>query len=189
MKRNSYLLAIVCLLLSFSANAQDAAAQKAWEAYMTPGEMHKMLASADGNWKYTMSMWMAPGAEPMKSEGSCMNRMILGGRYQESTFKGDFMGMPFEGVSITGFDNAKKTFHSNWIDNMGTGIMNSEGKWDDAAKAVILTGKSLDPATGKEMTTKTSMKVIDDNNHLMEMFMVDNGQEFKTMELKLVRAK
>ena len=32
----------------------------------------------------------------------------MGGRYQQSTFKGDFGGMPFEGTSTTGYDNAKK---------------------------------------------------------------------------------
>lgn len=189
MKRIIYLLALLCLTLSVTSNAQDAAAQKAWEDYMTPGDMHKMMAKADGEWKYDMSMWMAPGTEPTKSTGTCTNRMILGGRYQESTFKGSFMGMPFEGISVTGYDNAKKMFHSNWIDNMGTGIMNSEGKWDDAAKAIVLMGKSFDPSSGKEMTTKTMMKIIDDNNHVMEMYMVDNGQDVKTMELKLTKAK
>jgi hypothetical protein len=188
MKRNFLLLALLCLTLSFSANAQSDE-EKAWMAYMTPGDMHKMLASSDGDWKYEMSMWMAPGAEPTKSNGTCTNRMILGGRYQESTFKGDFMGMPFQGISVTGYDNAKKIFHSNWIDNMGTGIMNSEGKWDDAAKALILTGKGFDPSTNKEMITKTSMKTIDKDNELMEMFMVQDGKEFKTMELKLTRVK
>jgi hypothetical protein len=188
MKRNFYLLALLCLTYSFSATAQDAA-QKAWEEYMTPGDMHKMLATGDGDWKYEMTMWMAPGADPMKSNGTCSNRMILGGRYQETTYKGDFMGMPFEGISVTGYDNTKKAFHSSWIDNMGTGIMHSEGKLDPASNAIVLTGKSMDPTTGKETTTKTSMKMIDKDNHLMEMFMVDNGQETKTMELKLSRVK
>lgn len=27
--------------------------------------------------------------------------------------------MPFEGISTLGYDNAKKTFFSTWIDNMG----------------------------------------------------------------------
>lgn len=34
--------------------------------------------------------------------------MIFGGRYQLSNYKGNFMGMPFEGMSIMGYDNAKK---------------------------------------------------------------------------------
>jgi hypothetical protein len=35
--------------------------------------------------------------------------------------------MPFEGISTLGYDNAKKTFFSTWIDNMGTGMMVMEG--------------------------------------------------------------
>jgi Protein of unknown function (DUF1579) len=46
--------------------------------------------------------------------------MILGGRYQQSTTKGSFNNMPFEGISLLGYDNAKKVFMNSWVDNMGT---------------------------------------------------------------------
>jgi hypothetical protein len=32
----------------------------------------------------------------------------------------------------------KKMFSSSWVDNMGTGIMNMEGTWDEATKSIIL---------------------------------------------------
>lgn len=40
---------------------------KAWEDYMTPAEQHKMLALENGTWHEEMTMWMEPGAEPMKN--------------------------------------------------------------------------------------------------------------------------
>ncbi len=173
---------------SLSGNAQDdAAAQKAWTDYMTPGDFHKMLAKADGEWKYDLTVWMAPGAPPSKSSGTSVNKMILGGRYQESRESGSFQGMPFEGINILGYDNARKVFVSSWFDNMGTGIIYLEGKWDPATKSINLTGKETDPMTGTERIVKEKVKWLDDNTQVMEMFMVQDGKDFKTMEIKSTR--
>lgn len=60
--------------------------------------------------------------------------MILGGRYQQSMHTGSFNGMPFEGISLVGYDNTKKVFMSSWADNMGTGSMYMEGTWDQTPK-------------------------------------------------------
>ena len=44
------------------------------------------------------------------------------------------MGMPFQGMSTMAYDNGKKTFMSTWIDNMGTGILETEGTYDAGTK-------------------------------------------------------
>ena len=140
------LLAGSCFLAAHAQPAQEPTAEeKAWMAYMTPGPAHKMLADADGEWTEEMTIWMAPGAEPMKNTAACVNKMILGGRYQESRHSGNFMGMPFEGVSTVAYDNAMKKYLSTWIDNMGTGLMYMEGVYDEATKAVHFKGKMVDP--------------------------------------------
>src|SRR5690242_18737628 len=108
------------------------AMKKAMEDYGTPGEMHKMLASANGDWNEELSMWIAPGAPPQTMKATCSNKMILGGRYQQSVNKGNYNGMPFEGIATIGYDNSKKVFVSSWIDNMGSGIMHMEGPYDPA---------------------------------------------------------
>ena len=71
-------------------------------------DVHKEMAKWDGEWNEEIHMWMAPGAPPQKMQATCVNKMILGGRYQESKHTGNFMGMPFEGISTTGYDNAEK---------------------------------------------------------------------------------
>lgn len=181
---------IICtLLVTFyckTTYAQDEAGMKAWQDYMTPGEVHKMLAADDGTWNEDITMWMDP-AKPTKSTATAENKMILGGRYQQSTHTGSFNGMPFEGMSLLGYDNAKKVFMSSWIDNMGTGIMNMEGKWDPATKTINFTGKSFDPITGKDMTVREVFTLVDKNTQKMEMYMTNDGKESKTMEIKLTR--
>jgi len=183
---NCCLLAI--LLLAYSqAYTQTEAEQKAWMAYMTPGTVHQMVAKSDGDWNADVTMWMSPGAAPTKSTAACTNKMILGGRYQETKYTGTMMGMPFEGMGLLAYDNAKKVFITTWIDNMGTGLMHLEGPWDESTRSINFTGKSVDPTTGKDMDVRQVFKWIDDNNQQLEMYMQMNGQEVKTMEIKLTR--
>lgn len=166
----------------------SAAMMKAWNDYMTPGEQHKLLAAQNGKWEGKVTMWMTPDAPPSESKGTAVNQMILGGRYQEAKFTGTFNGMPFEGKSILGYDNAKKVFVSTWIDNMGTGIMNVEGPWDPATRSITFTGEMIDPTTGKKCKLREIMTFIDDKNQKMEMYNTMPGtKEYKSMEIVYTR--
>ncbi|MEJ5960800.1 DUF1579 domain-containing protein [Pedobacter immunditicola] len=183
----SLVMAMLMLTITARVEAQDEAMMKAWEKYMTPGDVHSMIAKSDGIWNADISMWMKPGAPPEKSTTVCENKMILGGRYQQSLHKGTVMGKPFEGMSLLAYDNAKKTFISSWIDNMGTGLMYMEGTWDEATKTINFKGTSVDPATGKDMEIREVFKLVDDNNQIMEMYCTMDGKEMKTMEIKFSR--
>lgn len=168
--------------------AQNDPGMKAMMAYATPGDVHKMLASSTGNWTEEVSMWMKPGAPPMTSKAEAHNEMLLGGRYLQTKSTGNFSGMPFEGIGVTGYDNIKKKFVSSWIDNMGTGMMYMWGSWNAATKSITFTGKMVDPmASGKEVSYKQVWKFIDNNHQVIEMYSVMNGKEMKTMEIKLTR--
>lgn len=176
-------------LCTHFAQAQSDAEQKAWMAYSTPGDMQKKLAASNGTWKEEISMWMQPGTDPMKSTGMVKNEMIMGGRYQQSTFTGDFMGMPFQGLSITGYDNARKVFVNTWVDNMGTGIMNSEGVMLPDGKSIEFRGKTTDPMTGNMMDFREVFTFVDKDHQKMEMYMTQGVTESKNMEILFTRTK
>jgi hypothetical protein len=166
----------------------SATMMKNWEAYMTPGKEHQMIAASDGHWTGEMQMWMAPGGEPSKTTISTDNSMLLGGRYQHGYHKGNVMGQPFEGMSTLAFDNARKVYVSTWIDNMGTGIMIMEGTWDEATKTMNLKGTTTDCNTGKNTDVRETFKIVDNNKQVMEMFGVGpDGKEFKTMQINYTR--
>ena len=181
------LLALIFFITVNTLYAQTEAEQKVWMEYMTPGPEHEQLAKCDGEWSEEVTFWMDPTAEPMKMKSVCINKMILGGRYQYSTHTGTMMGMPFEGISIVGFDNAKKVYQSSWIDNMGTGVMNLSGPLDESTKSVILTGTSFDPQTGKDVQVREVFKIIDDKTQSMEMYMIKDGKEMKSMEIVMTK--
>jgi hypothetical protein len=161
--------------------------EKAWGAYMTPGAMHQSMAKMNGTWEGEITSYMDP-SNPTKSKGTAVYKMILGGRYQESihTSEMDMGGgrkMPFEGKSIVGYDNAKKVWVSTWVDNMGTGIMNMTGTYDEKTKTATYTGKCTNPVNGKDCEMKEVITFIDDNTQKFEMYEIKNGKDVKQMEI------
>lgn len=172
------------------AMPDSATMMKNWQDYMTPGDMHKMMAKWDGTWNGEVTMWMQPGAPEQKSTSTAVNKMIMNGLYQQSTHTGDMMGMPFNGMSTVGYDNHRKEFVSTWIDNMGSGIMVLKGPWDEATKTITLTGKMVDAGTKGETNVRETFKIIDDNNQEMTMYVtMPGGKEFNTMNIKYTRKK
>ena len=183
-------LFVLSLLLAPNMFSQDddmAAQQQAWMDYMTPGPMHEMMAKTAGDWKTTIKFWMDPAAEPMVTEGTSKAEMILGGRYLKETSNSTVMGMPMEGMSITGYDNFTKEFTSIWIDNMGTGTTIAKGTYDEETKTITLHGSMVDPMTGKDTKYRQVLNIIDDNHHTFEMFVDHDGQEVKNMEVDYTR--
>lgn len=151
---------------------------------MAPGEQQKKLARLAGDWTFTNKAWMAPGQPPMESSGTMHGELLLGGRYVEHTWKGNFMGMPFEGRGTEAYDNVGKQYVNSWVDNMGTGIMYQTGTCDADVKVCTYHGDVWDPMTGKKATMKQVITWMDDNNFKNEMYGPGpDGKEAKMMEI------
>jgi len=162
-----------------------------------PGENHKLLTDGAGKWDYKVKMWMSPdpNSEPMESTGTSVAKAVMGGRYVITEHTGKMM-MPgadgamteteFKGMAVEGYDNVKKKFVSSWIDNMGTGIMMSEGTYDSSKKAfTYLSEYSMIPG----VTTKIRevITVIDKDHRKFEFFEDRGGTEVRTMDIMYTR--
>jgi len=194
MHKPIFLTALLLLIISCNTSfAQDENYQqemeKAWTEYMTPGPMHEILAKGTGEWTSDIKMWMDPSQPPTESKGSSVVKSILGGRYFEGIHTSSWNGMEMNGRDLTGYDNAKQKFFNTWIDNFGTGIMYLEGTYDEGTQTYTYTGNSVDPLSKKDVPVKQIIKIIDDDHQYMEMYMTENGQEFKTMEINFTRKK
>jgi len=183
-----FLFIITSNAFLFGQNAENQAAEmQVWMDYMTPGPMHEMLAKSVGDWKTISKFWMDPSGEPMATEGSGITEMILGGRYQKSTHKSSMMGMETEGIYLIGYDNATEEFTSIWIDNIGTGTAIAKGRYDEGTNSITMNGTMVDPMSKQEMNIRVVLKYLDNDNNLMEMYVLYNGEEFKSMEIEFVR--
>jgi hypothetical protein len=164
-----------------------------------PGENHKLLEGLVGSWTYRTKYWMSPdpAAPPGESFGTTVTKAIMGGRYFQSDHSGKFqmpgsdgkpMDMEFTGQETTGYDNAKKKFVSTWLDNMGTGIMNSEGTYDAESKTFTYTG-DYEPVPGMKTKVREVLKIIDQDHHTFEFYEDRGSRQVKTMEISYTRAK
>lgn len=153
----------------------------------TPGPQHEALTSRAGTWNVAGKTWMGPGTEPMPMEAKARAQAILGGRYVVEDFRSDFMGMPFEGRLIQGYDNVTERYWSIWTDNMSTGPWISYG-------CEIEPGVLEYRGTAHDIMTpggrKHRMTITDgaDGDYTMRMYDTrEGGGEFQTMELHYTR--
>jgi hypothetical protein len=166
-------------------------------ALAKPGENHKLLADMVGTWDFKVKFWMNPDSEapPSESAGQSVTRAVMGGRYFISEVTGK-MQMPgpdgkmtdadFSGMGVDGYDNAKKLYVSSWIDNMGTGIMNSEGTFDAATKTLTYNSE-YEPMPGMKTKVRMAVNMPDKDHHTMQFFENRGGKEVKTMEISYTR--
>jgi hypothetical protein len=153
-----------------------------------PGEHHEHMAKLAGKWNSKGKLWMQPGAEPIVSEGTVEVTSILGGRWMKSDFAGDFMGLPFTGLGLDGYDNLSQKHIGVWIDSMGTMMMTFEGTCQDSGRVTTTRSEFVDPATGTAMTMKAVTTIIDDSSWKFDSYMsASDGQEFKSMEILYTR--
>ncbi len=153
-----------------------------WKAYATPGDFHKYLEYFVGTWEGDSKMWMKPGEPTMKSKHISKAEMIMGGRYLKSVINGDTPWGPFEGMSLTGYDNAKKKFMSTWLDNTGTGFYPSEGDLDETKKIRTEKGEWYEPMTGGTTKIRIVTTIIDKDKFTMVMY--TSGAMYGPIEMK-----
>src|SRR6059058_1969572 len=158
------------------------------------GENHKLLSSLDGNWDYIIKFWMDPdpNAKPQESKGTATRKSVMGGRYVMMDVSGNMQmpgedgkmkAMQFKGMGTEGYDNVKKKFVASWIDNMGTGIEFSEGKYDPATKTFTYS-MEMEPVAGMKTKVREVLKLVDDTHMFLEWYETSSkGKEKKTMEI------
>lgn len=156
----------------------------------TPGEQHKFLAECAGEWAAKTTMWMAPGAEPMKCDGVSTVTSIMDGRFTKVEMSGEMPGMgPYTGIGTFGYDNAAGKYVATWICNMGTNIMVGTGEVSSDKRTITWTYDYVCPVTKKLSSMRDVEHRIDKNNMKIESFAKDikTGKEFKMMEIVLTR--
>jgi hypothetical protein len=194
--KHLFTLSAICLSLLFmpgsisgQENPSPEEIQK-WTAFATPSEGHKFLEKMTGQWSAELTMWPAVGAPPIKSKGESQAQMILGGRYLEQLYKGEYMGMPFEGRNLMAYDNHYKRIESIWLDSMGTGFLHGYGTLDMTKGVSSEKAETADILTGKTIKTRSITTIIGSDKILMEMYWEKEGEpEFKTMEIVYSRKK
>lgn len=172
-------------------SAEQQAMMDAWKKASTPGDPHRQLVSQfEGTWTTRQSMWMEPGKDPIVETGKSVNTAVFDGRQIRMDYSGQFMGQPFQGLGFSGYDNVKGKYVSSWMDNMSTGLFVSEGEYDPATKTYTYRSQMPDPMKpGTLVPVRDTVRIVDADHHVFEMYETRDGKEAKTMQIEYTRAK
>jgi hypothetical protein len=114
--------------------------------------------------------------------------MTLGGRVLVERVKSQMMGSEFEGFGMTGFDNVSGKYWGTWNDNMGTGLMISDGTCAEDGTCEFV-GSWNDPMVDGPKTARMTMQA-EPGREVHAMYdKAPDGTEFKSMELVYTRAE
>ena len=144
-------------------------------------ENHKLLASLDGTWNCNVKMWMDgdTSKKPDVSKSTAVRKSIMDGRYviMDVTGKMEMPGpdgkkkeMTFKGQGTEGYDNVKKKFVGTWMDNMGTGIMMSEGDYDPAHTKTVTCSLGFYRAGSRSRKIREVVKITDKDHMDFEWY-------------------
>jgi len=156
--------------------------------YGTPGEAHKRLNVLAGSWNAQARFW-EPGSETAgETKGTSEKKWILDGRFLYDDYKSEYMGKPFVGMGLTGYDNLKGQYIGVWGDSMSTSLWVGQGKADASGKVITLAGIFDDPVKKKKVNVRAITRIIDDNKHIFEWHEPGpDGKERKALEVTYTR--
>jgi hypothetical protein len=189
--RRLFACLLVLALAAPIARAQDdqmdpKAMEEMMTQLMTPGDQHALLATMAGQWNTTMVSYQE-GPEPVTTHGTFTSEPVLGGRYMLGRYEGTAMGMPFEGLSIDGYDKGKQEFFSIWLDNFGTSYYIARGQLAEDGRTLTHSGTIEFGPMQVPSRSRTVMK--DDDTVVFTMWHTMGGVEAKAMELTYNRTK
>lgn len=138
----------------------------------TAGPAHEVLKAEAGTWDAKIEMMMPNGTTT--SSGSETATIGCGGLCLVSHFKGEMMGMPFEGHGLSAYDGRKQKYVGSWTDSMSQGVMTMESTWDPAAKTMTAMMEGPDQ-TGQIVKMKAVSEHKDANTRVFTMYNPDGA--------------
>jgi len=162
------------------------AEMQALQKAATPGPQHAEIQKLAGSWTVQAKSWMKPGLPAEEWSGTAECKPMLGGRYLAEDFSGTMSMGPYHGHGMLGFNNTTKQWEHVWMDDMGTGMMVSQGETKDGA--TVLHSTFTCPLNGEQVSTRTVLTSLGDDERTVDMWTTMSGQpEFQSMSLHYKR--
>ncbi|RYZ97864.1 MAG: DUF1579 domain-containing protein [Sphingobacteriaceae bacterium] len=160
------------------------------EIYIWPNTIHQKLAEYEGEWDEEVTMWLSPKSQPETYKIKCINKMILGGRYLQSSQRGYMMGTEFEGLTTIGYHTNNQKFTLTILNNIGTGTLTLLGFWITPFKSIELFGDIPNAENTDVIHVRQVINFIDKDNYVIQNFDKRAGhEEYKNMEYRFTRKK
>jgi Protein of unknown function (DUF1579) len=103
-----------------------------------------------GTWEATIESTGRDG-KPVTNAAKATAK-LSGGRWLVTDFDGTFLGAPFIGHEVLGYDPVAKKYLLNWVDSAASSFSTGEGVYNPQTKTLTLSVTGRDDATGKLVT-------------------------------------
>jgi hypothetical protein len=162
--------------------------EREWMALSKPGPSHRLLELFVGTWDAKITFRSGVDGKPEVSRGKSSVSWILGERFIKEDFEGEALGERFQGMGITGYDNAARRFTNVWIDSLNTALATSYGKYLADDNRFDFVGEIYDPLRGAMKSTRSTMHIISPNKYEFVMYdTASNGVEYRALEIEYSR--
>ncbi len=151
-----------------------------------PGAEHEILARMAGDWKAVMVGTM-PGEEPMTSEGSMHVSDIFDGKFMGQEYRGEFMGVPFEGLGVYAYSTMTGMYQYCWFDSFGTHLYYAEGEAGDDGDTLVFHGKEPNPEGGDMVDFRDDFVWASDDEYTMTRTYKTPDGEFEGFHITFTR--
>ncbi|MDA8593137.1 DUF1579 domain-containing protein [Planctomycetota bacterium] len=152
-----------------------------------PTEEHERMLAGAGLWKGVMKATY-PGMPPMSSAVT-ETVEALGPFHTLTDFRAEFMGVPYHGHGIMGFDEAKGEAFGTWSDNMSPHTSFMRGTVKSEGDTTTIEMRYEAPTPMGEMVPHRNVGVHTGDTYKMTFYMGEGDEEVQTMTLDLKRAK
>jgi len=152
-----------------------------------PTEAHKRMLEGVGVWTGVMKA-SYPGMPPMSSKVT-ETVEALGAFHTVTDFRAEFMGMPYHGHGLMGFDEAKGEAFGTWTDNMSPHTSFMRGTVEMEGDTTTIEMRYEAPTPMGELVPHRNVSVHTKDTYSMTFFMGEGDAEVQTMTLDLTRSE
>jgi hypothetical protein len=152
-----------------SPSPEMQAMMEAHRKAIQPGPQHLDLMRLVGEYSTKDTFYM-PGAEaPVISDGAATIKSEMGERFLVEHNNGAYMGEPYAGLRIYGFNNGSKQYEGVWTYSASTSVMSLSGTTKDDGKSIDFTANFKDDTTGQAMSLAVTLKMLDPDHFQVEL--------------------
>ncbi|MEZ5991771.1 MAG: DUF1579 family protein [Planctomycetota bacterium] len=118
--------------------AEDACAGEA-EATMTGSQdPHGILKKLNGDWSLDFTIWMEPGADPLKMKFDNNTKWALDEQFLTSNYEMKEGPFPHKGIEYYSYNEATKEYEAIRMTSMSGSMIIFHGKYDEKTKTLEL---------------------------------------------------
>lgn len=150
-----------------------------------PGPEHEKLAATAGTWDAVMEM-TTPDGQHVKYKGRSIVKVAAGGFCVIDDYTADFMGQPFQGHGVTGYDPLQGKYVTTWFDSFGPTPVQLTGTFDAAGKVLTMTGTGPG-MDGKAVAYKNVTTWLTPDSFRYDIHMGEAGKEQLALTIHYTR--